>query len=130
MSPGPRRLAVLVDGAPMEEKEALAFWERFSAWMDEHRGDLAGFAAQEGYASVHPGVLGDRPVLRASKSAEQRPYATVKAEPDAPPPRGPRSAGGDQPPKAAGGSPARHGAARKPDRRGPNPRDFTGKPRK
>jgi hypothetical protein len=111
----------------MEEKEALAFWERFSAWMEEHRGDLAGFAAQEGYASVHPGVLGDRPVLRASKSAEQRPYATVKAEPDAPKPR---SAGGDQSPKPAGGSPARHGAGRKPDRPGSNPRDFTRKPRK
>jgi hypothetical protein len=111
----------------MEEKEALAFWERFSAWMEEHRGDLAGFAAQEGYASVHPGVDGDRPVLRASKSAVQQPYATVKAQPAGPKPG---SAGGDQPPKAAGGSPARHGGARKPDRRGPNPRDFTGKPRK
>jgi hypothetical protein len=93
----------------MEEKEALAFWERFSLWMEEHRGDLAGFAAQEGYASVHPGVLGDRPVLRASRSAAQRPYATVQAD--------------------SGGSPARHDAARKPDRRGHNRRNSPGKPR-
>ncbi len=75
---GPRRLAVLVDGAPLAEAEAHGLWDRFSAWMEEHRGDLAGFAAQEGYASVHPGVDGDRPVLHASKKAAQRPYTTVK----------------------------------------------------
>lgn len=127
MSAGPRRLAVLVDGAPMEATEALAFWERFSAWMEEHRGDLAGFAAQEGYASVHPGVLGDRPVLRASRSAEQRPYATVKAEADAAKPGSQRSDRGGTP---SGGSPARHRGDRKPDRPGRDPRDFTRKPRK
>jgi hypothetical protein len=72
-----RRLIVLVDGSPMPDDDAHAFWERFSAWMEEHRGDLAGFAAQEGFASVHPGVDGDRPVLRASRSAAQEPYANV-----------------------------------------------------
>ena len=70
-----RPLAVLVDGQAMPEEEGRAFWERFSAWMEEHRGDLAGFAAQEGYASVHPGVDGDRAVLRISKTAAQRPYS-------------------------------------------------------
>ncbi len=81
MSGGPpsKRLGVLLDGAPLPDEDARALWERFSAWMEEHRGDLAGFAAQEGYASVHPGFDGDRPVLRASKSAVQRPYAPVGA---------------------------------------------------
>lgn len=88
-----RRLGVLVDGAPMAEEQALALWDRFSAWMEEHRGDLAGFAAQEGYASVHPGVDGDRPVLRISKSATQRPYAPVRAGSE-PPPAKPGSGGG------------------------------------
>jgi hypothetical protein len=74
------RLAVLVDGIPMPEEEARAFWERFSAWMEEHRGDLAGFAAREGFASVHPGVDAGRPVLRASRSAAQRAYAPVTAD--------------------------------------------------
>lgn len=74
-----RRLGVLVDGAPMPDEEAVAFWDRFSAWMEDHRGDLAGFAAKEGYASVHPGVDGDKAVLRASKSAAQKPYASVKS---------------------------------------------------
>ena len=97
-----RRLCVLVDGAPLPESEALALWERFSTWMEEHRGDLAGFAAQEGYASVHPGVDGDRPILEASKSAGQRPYAPVRG-------------GGDMPPQSSGGSSARHGGGPKPD---------------
>ena len=115
MSGGPRRLGVLVDGVPMPEPEALSFWERFSDWMEEHRGDLAGFAAKEGFASVHPGVDGDRPVLRASKTAGQRPYAPVSA----------RKA--DQGPGASGGSPARHDDSRKPRRSPDNPRHFAKK---
>lgn len=118
MSQGPRRLAVLVDGAPLPEAEAIALWDRFSAWMEEHRGDLAGFAAQEGYASVHPGVDGDRPVLRASKTAGQRPYAPVT---------GPGRAGSDHPSAGSGGSPARQNSGRKPDRPGGNPRDSARK---
>ncbi|HEY8079501.1 MAG TPA: hypothetical protein VIF62_35465 [Labilithrix sp.] len=69
-----RGLVVLVDGAPMPEAEARAFWQRFSDWMEEHPGDLGGFAKQEGYASVHPGVEKGQPVLRASKRDPQRPY--------------------------------------------------------
>lgn len=78
MSTPRRRLGVLVDGKPLPEEEAVALWDRFSLWMEEHRGDLAGFAAKEGYASVHPGLDGDKPVLRASKSAAQKPYVPVK----------------------------------------------------
>jgi hypothetical protein len=81
-----RRLGVLVDGQPLPDDEAVAFWDRFSAWMEEHRGDLAGFAAKEGYASVHPGVEDDKPVLRASKSAAQQPYASVKPAAGSPSP--------------------------------------------
>jgi hypothetical protein len=113
VSAGPRRLAVLVDGTPMPEPEALAFWERFSTWMEEHRGDLAGFAAQEGFASVHPGVDGDRPVLRASKTAGQRPYAPVRS---------------GQTSEAPGGSHARHGVPQKPGQTRGHPRDRGRKP--
>ena len=125
MSAGPRRLAVLVDGAPLPEAEAIALWDRFSHWMEEHRGDLAGFATQEGYASVHPGVDGDRPVLRASKTAGQRPYAPVSAAGS-----GGDRAESDHPSKGSGGSAARQNGTRKPDRPGGNPRDFAGKGRK
>lgn len=70
-------LAAYVDGVAMPEEEGRAFWQRFSDWMEEHRGDLAGFAAKEGFVSVHPGVENGRPVLYASKSTAQRPYAPV-----------------------------------------------------
>src|SRR5438128_1416251 len=71
-------LAVYVDGAPMPEADARGFWQRFSDWMEEHKGDLAGFAAKEGFVSVHPGVENGRPVLYASKTTAQRPYASVQ----------------------------------------------------
>jgi hypothetical protein len=124
VSAGPRRLAVLVDGAPLPEAEAVALWDRFSHWMEEHRGDLAGFASQEGYASVHPGVDGDRPVLRASRTAGQRAYAPITA---AGSDRG--RAESDHPSKGSGGSAARQNAAPKPDRQSGNPRDSAGKRR-
>jgi hypothetical protein len=74
-----RALAVLVDGAPMPDDAARGLWERFSAWMEEHRGDLLGFARQEGYASVHPGVEDGRAVLRVSMRDPQRPYVPAGA---------------------------------------------------
>lgn len=70
-------LSVYVDGEAMPEADARAFWQRFSDWMEEHRGDLAGFAEKEGFASVHPGVEDGRPVLHASRTEAQRPYAPV-----------------------------------------------------
>lgn len=70
-------LQVYVDGAPMPELDARTFWQRFSDWMEANKGDLAGFAAKEGFASVHPGVENGKPVLYASKTEGQRPYAPV-----------------------------------------------------
>jgi hypothetical protein len=99
-------LAVFVDGSAMAEAEARPLWERFSAWMEEHRGDLAGFAAKEGFASVHPGVENGRPVLYCSKSEGQRPYAPVTGDPG-----------------RAGGSEGRH----EPGNRGSVPRRKSNK---
>jgi len=48
------RLAVLVDGAALPDDEARKIWERFSAHMDAHQGDMAGFASVNGYASAAP----------------------------------------------------------------------------
>jgi len=70
-------LRVVVDGEPMPPEEGLAFWKRFSVWMDEHPGDLAGFAKSEGLASVHPEMHAGAPVLVASRDAPQRPYDTA-----------------------------------------------------
>jgi len=70
-------MLVYVDGAALPEEEARAMWRRFSDFMEEHKGDLAGFAAAEGFASVHPAVENGKPVLHASKTSAQRPYASV-----------------------------------------------------
>ena len=70
-------LAVIVDGEPLPVEEARAFWGRFSAYMEEHKGDLAGFAKQEGFASVHPAMQNGEAILLASRTSAQRPYAPV-----------------------------------------------------
>lgn len=73
----PSRLSVLVDGEPMSDDDARAFWSRFSAHMETHRGDLAGFAKAEGFVSVHPEMSAGRAVLIVSRSAPQRAYRTA-----------------------------------------------------
>lgn len=105
-------LAVYVDGSPMPEADARAFWQRFSDWMEEHRGDLAGFAGKEGFASVHPGVENGRPVLYVSRSEAQRPYAAVG--PAARPGGGPGGSGGSHEPGNRGSGP--RGKSRKSGR--------------
>jgi hypothetical protein len=71
------RLIVIVDGTPMPDGEARAFWKRFSAHMDAHKGDLAGFAKAEGFASVHPVMGPDGAELHASRNAPQQAYANA-----------------------------------------------------
>ncbi len=70
-------LQVLLDGEPLPSQEAIAFWKRFSEWMDAHPGDLGGFARGEGLASVHPEMHDGIPVLVASRSAPQTPYGVA-----------------------------------------------------
>jgi hypothetical protein len=106
---GARALAVFVDGEAMPEEAARAFWARFSAHMEEHKGDLKGFAEAEGFASVHPSMQGGRPVLLASRSAPQKAYTAV-----------------DKNSGNSGGSSAHQGAPRDPGR----PRRSAGKPPK
>lgn len=79
------RLAVKVDGVVVPEGEARGLWQRFSAYMEEHRGDLAGFAAQEGFKSAHPRSEGGKAVLVLSRTEPQEAYG--KAPPSPPPPR-------------------------------------------
>lgn len=69
---------MLVDGEALPTEEAIAFWKRFSAWMDEHPGDLAGFAKTEGLSSVTPEMHSGAPVLVASRTAAQKPYTTAR----------------------------------------------------
>jgi hypothetical protein len=78
-------LSVEIDGRPAPPEDAAALWKRFSAWMDAHKGDLAGFAREEGFASVHPELRGGAPVLVVSRTATQRPYVTAPSKPGKPP---------------------------------------------
>ena len=70
-------LRVLIDGEPLPSEEAIAFWKRFSNWMDETPGDLAGFAETEGLTSVVPEMHSGAPVLVASRTAAQKPYTSA-----------------------------------------------------
>ncbi len=72
-------LAVKVDGEPMADDAARAFWKRFSDHMEVHRGDLAGFAKAEGFASVHPAVGESGPLLEVSRHAPQGAYRNVSS---------------------------------------------------
>jgi hypothetical protein len=72
-------LKVHVDGVPLSEEEGRAFWRRFSVWMDQNPGDLAGFARTVGLASVHPEMHADGPVLVGSRTTPQKPYAEASA---------------------------------------------------
>jgi hypothetical protein len=85
-----RRLSVHVDGVALPSDEAVAIWERFSAHMEEHKGDLAGFAAKEGFASARPSFDASGAVLLLSKTAPQQDYANAKGlgAATAPAPRG------------------------------------------
>jgi hypothetical protein len=101
-----RALAVIVDGVPMPEAEARAFWGRFSAHLEEKKGDLAGFAQAEGFASVHPETHGGVPTLVASRTAPQKAYGNA--------------------PKRAGGSPAPQKRDASSPKQGRNPQKKRG----
>jgi hypothetical protein len=78
-----RALLVRVDGELLHEKAARDLWRRFSAYMDEHHGDLGGFAKTEGFTSVRPSFEQGAAILLASHVEAQSPYRNVSAEPPA-----------------------------------------------
>lgn len=47
-------LVAVVDGVALPDAEGEALWRAFSEHMDQHQGDLAGFARSRGFASVKP----------------------------------------------------------------------------
>lgn len=106
------RLAVLLDGAPLAEEEARALWTAFSAHMDEHRGDMAGFAKLRGYHEVRPEYRKGQAVLIVSTTAE----AAARAAP--PPPK----------PKPKAQSKAKAAPSKKPAAKGAKPAAKAGKP--
>jgi hypothetical protein len=57
------RLAVTVDGKALADAEAREIWLAFSAHMEEHEDDTAGFAKSRGWASATPTYLKGQAVL-------------------------------------------------------------------
>ncbi|MGO8997142.1 MAG: hypothetical protein ACLQVI_27825 [Polyangiaceae bacterium] len=106
-------LGVIVDGEAMPREQAREFWARFSAYMEEHKGDLAGFAKQEGFASVHPAMENGAAVLLVSRTSAQRPYAPVR-----PPASGGAARGGSLDHQASSRDPSGRGGRRRKGSKG------------
>lgn len=67
------------DGVDLEPEDARELWAHFSHWMDEHPGDLAGFAAALGVKSVRPALDPRGPVLVVSTTETQTAYANARS---------------------------------------------------
>jgi hypothetical protein len=70
---GDARLLVIADGRKLPDDEARAVWTRFSAWMDEHPGDMDGFARREGWATARPETRDGKAVLVLSNEKAPAP---------------------------------------------------------
>lgn len=90
---GGGRLVAMVDGVGLSEAEARALWAEFSQYMEEHKGDTAGFAQQKGWAGVAPTFQAGRAVLVVWTQGPPPAAATAGAG-KAGPPRGGSGNGG------------------------------------
>ena len=72
------------DGIDLPKAEALGVWQKFSAWMEAHPGDLAGFAEEIGTKSVRPTLDARGPVLLISGTEVQQAYGSPKGMAAAP----------------------------------------------
>jgi hypothetical protein len=111
MSKQQARLAVLVDGVALSDDEARDLWTKFSEHMDEHKGDMAGFAKLCGYARVSPEARKGQAVLvvQTTEGAARAPAPEPQKEP--------RKEAQPQPQKPQPGPPREGGGARRPKRR-------------
>ncbi|WP_437715241.1 hypothetical protein WMF45_01730 [Sorangium sp. So ce448] len=116
-------LAASIDGAPLADEEARDLWTRFSRYMDEHRGDMAGFARENGYASVTPTFERGQALLvvRTTEAPPEKPAQRLSGAKPAQRPGGAKPAqrpGGAKPAQRPGGEkPApRRGGSSKPAR--------------
>jgi len=106
------------DGEALEQGEARELWSHFSAWMDEHPGDLAGFAAALGVTSVRPALDAKGAVLVVSSTEAQPVYGNAARLGGDPPKHEKREKGAADPkptaPKAKGNARSAHGKPRPP----------------
>ena len=78
------RLGATVGGKLLESEQARALWERFSAYMDVHRNDFAGFAKSEGWAHASVGPYGTGAMLTLGNDANSilNRSVVIHADPD------------------------------------------------
>jgi hypothetical protein len=82
------RLVALVDNVPLDPEAGRALWTEFSAHMDAHEGDMAGFAKAKGWVSVAPEYRQGKAVLVVKTGAPitaRAPRATPHPTPAAKP---------------------------------------------
>lgn len=72
------RLAATIDGRPLGEEEARALWVEFSAHMEEHQGDFAGFAKKKDCVSAAPEYRSGQAVLVLRTKAEKARAPTLQ----------------------------------------------------
>ncbi len=81
MSEEASKLAGIVDGVTLSEREAKALWMEFSEHMDEKRGDMVGYAKKKGWFSVAPEYRGGKAVLIVRTTATAKGPPPVLAPP-------------------------------------------------
>ena len=121
------RLAAVIDGVTLGEEEARVLWTAFSAHMDAHQGDMAGFARRKGWFAVAPEYRQGKAVLLV-RTTEGAPLPPPPKAPPRPKPAGKRPGPGK--PK---GAPAKKGApARKaaPAKKGAAAKKAGAKPKR
>lgn len=71
-------LAAIVDGAVLPGEQARELWKKFSDYMGEHRGDVAGFAKASGFVRIAPEYRNGKAVLVAYTKEPPRSAAPAK----------------------------------------------------
>ena len=86
-------LAVRIDGTELSPEEARSLWQEFSAHLDEHTLDFAGFAKKKGWVSIKPEHRAGRALLVVdSGQAPNKPQPPNKPHAPNKPPTKPQPA--------------------------------------
>jgi hypothetical protein len=78
------RLAAMIDGVTLALEPARELWKEFSAHMDAHEGDMAGFAKLKGWFAVAPEYRQGKAVLLVRTTAAAPMPPAPKAKPPVP----------------------------------------------
>jgi hypothetical protein len=116
-------LAVRIDGKELSPEEARALWQEFSAHLDEHTLDFAGFAKKKGWTSIKPEHRDGRALLvvDSGQSPKPQPQSRQPQKPLPPKPTQKPQPQKPQPQKSQKPRPDQRVAASKPKPKAPQP---------